>query len=83
METIRLTINGEQISARSGMTVAAAILNAGILHFRDSVNGRPRAPLCGMGLCYECRVMIDGEMHQKSCQILVRNKMSVETNGND
>jgi D-hydroxyproline dehydrogenase subunit gamma len=74
-----LVINGEHRMVPDGTTVAAAILGAGFARFRRSVSGEARAPLCGMGVCLECRVTIDGEPHRKSCQILVRDGMVVET----
>ncbi len=37
--------------------------------FRTSVTGEPRAPLCGMGVCMECRATVDGVPHQRTCQV--------------
>jgi aerobic-type carbon monoxide dehydrogenase small subunit (CoxS/CutS family) len=67
------------IEIDAGTTVAAAIFNAGPQHFRRSVNGGSRGPLCGMGICFECRVTIDGVAHQRSCTIIVRDGMEVVT----
>jgi sarcosine oxidase subunit alpha len=44
-----------------------------------SVSGEPRGPLCGMGICFECRVTIDGRAHQRACQIPCRSGMQVWT----
>ena len=79
MSDILLTVNGAHISVKPGATVAVAILMAGQLVFRRSVSGEPRGPLCGMGICYECRVTINGEPHARSCQILCRPGMQVIT----
>ena len=57
---IALTINALAISVEQGTTVAAAIALAGHASTRRSVTGMPRAPVCGMGVCQECRVTIDG-----------------------
>ena len=78
-ELIRLTVNGTEVSVPAGTTVAAAILLAGETMFRRSVRGDPRGPLCGMGICFECRVTIDGEPHCRSCQTLCRPGMEVRT----
>jgi sarcosine oxidase subunit alpha len=59
--------------------VAAAVLQAGITSFRRSVSGEPRGPLCGMGICFECRVRIEGAAHVRSCQTLCENGMDVRT----
>jgi D-hydroxyproline dehydrogenase subunit gamma len=74
-----LLINSKRISVEPGTTVAAAILNAGETTFRTSVAGLPRGPLCGMGICFECRVTIDGHAHARSCQILCADGMKVVT----
>ena len=77
-EQITVTVNGRQVVVPSGTTVAVAILTAGAL-CRKSVRGEPRGPLCGMGTCFECRVEIDGRLHQRSCQILCASGMQVST----
>lgn len=73
-----LTINGSAVEAPHGSTVAAALLNAGI-PCRFSESGEPRAPVCGMGICFECRAVIDGVPHRRTCQIVCRDGMMVET----
>jgi len=80
-ETVRLTINGKPVSVPVGTTVAAAILRGGEHVFRRSVSGMPRGPLCGMGICFECRVTIDGRSHQPSCQTPCRAGMDIRTDG--
>ena len=62
-----------------GTTVAIAIYLAGETSFRHSVSGEPRAPLCGMGICQECRVRVNGVPHVKSCQVVCDDAMEIET----
>lgn len=76
---ITLTINKGQITVERGTTVAAAILLSGETAFRRSVGGEPRGPLCGMGVCFECRVTINGRPHQRSCTIAAEEGMEVVT----
>jgi aerobic-type carbon monoxide dehydrogenase small subunit (CoxS/CutS family) len=78
-ETIEIFVNGAKVMAPAGATVAAAVALAGVTAFRTSVSGEPRGPLCGMGICFECRVMIDGRQHLRSCQILCKPGMEVRT----
>ena len=78
---ITFTVNGRSIQVAEGTTLAAALLNNGIVAFRNSVTNESRQPLCGMGICFECRVEIDGEPHQRSCLITVREGMNVITGG--
>ncbi len=76
--SIALTVNGAAITVAPGTTVAAAVAMAGAAT-RTSVSGEPRGPLCGMGICFECRVTIDGVPHQRSCQILCQRGFRVAT----
>ena len=80
-ETVTFTIDGTEHEAGAGTTVAAAMLNAGVTAFRTALSGEPRAPLCGMGICFECRVKIDGVGGVRSCLEPVREGMEVETRG--
>lgn len=81
MTDVILEIDGDPYPVRAGISVAAALMNRGIGRFRNSVAGEPRAPLCGMGICHECRVTIDGRWHQRSCLVTVRPGMRIETGG--
>jgi predicted molibdopterin-dependent oxidoreductase YjgC len=76
---VRLEIDGKSVQVPAGTTVAAAMLRSGAEGFRRSVSGEPRGPLCGMGICFECRVTIDGIRHARSCQVVCREGMRVHT----
>jgi D-hydroxyproline dehydrogenase subunit gamma len=78
-EMITLTVNGRPVTLAEGSMVSAAVVRAGVTGFRRSVSGELRAPLCGMGICFECRVTIDGQAHCRSCQIVCENGMEVRT----
>jgi sarcosine oxidase subunit alpha len=80
-DSITLRVNGTAVTVPEGASVAAAILAAGVTVFRRSVTGQPRGPLCGMGICFECRATIDGTRHQRTCQLPVRSGMEVQTDG--
>lgn len=75
---ITLRINNREISVAEGSTVATAIFASKAKSFRRSVSGESRFPLCGMGICFECRVSINGVANQRSCQTLAENGMEVE-----
>jgi predicted molibdopterin-dependent oxidoreductase YjgC len=76
---ITLSINEITVTVDEGTTVAAAILNAGVKRFRKSVTGESRGPVCGMGVCFECRVTVDGVGHQRSCNLIATEGMEVVT----
>jgi predicted molibdopterin-dependent oxidoreductase YjgC len=79
-ETVPLTVDGREVQARDGDTVAAALLAAGIDHCRTTpVSGAPRAPYCMMGVCFDCLVTIDGVGNRQGCLVRVRPGMRVET----
>lgn len=76
-ESISLFINHIPVVVDAGTTVAAALAMAGADITRISVGGMPRAPVCGMGICQECRVTINGRAHQLACQTLCLPAMQV------
>jgi D-hydroxyproline dehydrogenase subunit gamma len=76
---VRLTINGHEVRVPTGTIVAAAVSIAGVHRYRRSVTGEARAPLCGMGICFECRATIDGRPHRLSCQTVCAEGMRVIT----
>lgn len=73
-----LILDGRPLRVVAGTTVAAALAQNGDGTTRTSVSGQRRAPLCGMGICQECRVNIDGQ-RRLACQTLCRDGMQVET----
>ena len=74
-----LHIDGQPVCVKAGSSVAAALRVAGGMGVaRISVTGQPRAPFCGMGVCQECRVRIDGR-RRLACQALCAEGMRVET----
>jgi sarcosine oxidase subunit alpha len=77
-EQVTLTVNGIPVVVPSGATVAVAIVLAGAA-CRKSVLGERRGPLCGMGICFECRAAIDRKPHCRSCQIVCESGMEVST----
>ncbi len=73
-----IILNGRRLRVEEGITVAGALLNADLTGFRRSVGGASRGPLCGMGICYECRVTIDGIPHRRACMTVVTDGMTID-----
>jgi succinate dehydrogenase/fumarate reductase-like Fe-S protein len=73
-----LLLDGHALTVAEGTSVVAALALASDGSTRTSVSGQRRAPLCGMGICQECRVTIDGR-RRLACQTLCRDGMQVET----
>ena len=78
---MKVTINGVAVEVPEGAMVSAAVAIAGVQAVRRSVTGEARGPLCGMGICFECRVTVDGRAHMRSCQLPCRPGMEVRTDG--
>ena len=73
-----ITVNGRKIRVTEDTSVAAAMLMANE-PCRISVKGELRAPFCGMGICMECRAMVNGVAHRRTCQVLCVPEMKVVT----
>jgi aerobic-type carbon monoxide dehydrogenase small subunit (CoxS/CutS family) len=78
-DRVLLTVDGMTVDVPAGAMVSAAVAMAGVSAYRRSVSGEPRGPLCGMGICFECRVTIDGRAHCRSCQVVCQPGMEVRT----
>jgi predicted molibdopterin-dependent oxidoreductase YjgC len=77
---VRFTFDGEELHAVEGQTVAAALLAAGRRVWRyTGRRGEPRGLFCGMGVCFDCLVRIDGRPNLRACQTVVAEGMRVET----
>lgn len=74
---VNLHIDGQPVAVPMGCTVAVALAISGNGVSRMSVRGQARAPLCGMGVCQECRVSVDG-LRQLACQTQCTEGMQVE-----
>lgn len=78
-EKITFVVDGVSVVARSGDTVAAALLAAGFDEFRSMPASRTqRGPYCMMGVCFDCLVTIDGVGNRQSCLVPVTQGMRVE-----
>ncbi|HEY1579228.1 MAG TPA: 2Fe-2S iron-sulfur cluster-binding protein [Terracidiphilus sp.] len=77
-ESFSITVNGRLLRVREGTSVAAAMMMANE-PCRISLRGEPRAPLCGMGICMECRATVNGVQHGRTCQLLCAPAMEVVT----
>ena len=78
-QTVTIHFEGEKLVVRKGLNVAAALLEAGINHFRETpVSGASRAPFCMMGVCFDCLLTIDEMSNQQSCMIEVIEGMQIK-----
>ena len=79
-EKISFTFNGQAFTCESGQSVAAALIAAHNLELRRTrFEGEPRSIFCGIGICFDCVVVIDGVANQRSCLIEAKPGMKVES----
>lgn len=79
---VTIRFQGQAISARPGETIAAALSRTGHLALSHSAAGADhsvsRGMFCGMGVCNECLVSVDGRSGQRACMTTVTEGQSVE-----
>lgn len=75
---VTIHFEGSPVVARSGDSVAAALLAAGHLVMRSTpVSGARRGPFCMMGVCFDCLLEIDGVANRQGCMTAIRPGMQV------
>jgi predicted molibdopterin-dependent oxidoreductase YjgC len=79
---VHLTVGGQPIEAYEGETVAAALTASGQRVFRHTVpGGQPRGIFCGIGVCFDCLVTVDGQPNVRACVTPVCEGMQITTVG--
>ncbi|NUL45861.1 (2Fe-2S)-binding protein [Cellulosimicrobium funkei] len=75
---VDITVNGRPVSATAGTTAGAALMSEGVHSWRRTRHdGRPRGLFCGIGVCFDCLVEIDGHPNQRACLVTVREGMTI------
>ena len=74
---VSLTLDGRETTAYEGETVAALLLAEGHLAMRTTPGREPRGVYCGMGVCFDCLVVVDGVPNTRACVTWVREGMNV------
>lgn len=79
---IEVIINGRQVKAFEGELVSTILLEEGIFVFgRKHNTNHPSGIYCGMGVCYECLVTVNGVANTRACQTFAEDHMTIETAG--
>ncbi|MCW3814318.1 (2Fe-2S)-binding protein [Micromonospora sp. DR5-3] len=74
--THQMTFRGGTVAAEPGQSVAAALVAAGILDWRTTrKGGRPRGLFCGIGVCFDCLITVDGVPDQRACLVTAADGM--------
>lgn len=75
--SLRFDFEGRAVTARPGESVAAALIASGYVSLRTAEDDSPRGVLCGIGVCWECRCIIDGRPNSRACMTEVKHGMTV------
>jgi D-hydroxyproline dehydrogenase subunit gamma len=74
---VEVVIEGRPVTAYLGETVATVLLAEGRLATRRTVGGAPRGVFCGMGVCFDCLVVVDDLPNTRACMTWVRAGMRI------
>ncbi|AXH95127.1 (2Fe-2S)-binding protein [Ornithinimicrobium avium] len=73
-------LDGRPVPFVPGQTVGAALVASGRTSWRTTRHeGRPRGIFCGIGVCFDCLLTVDGVPDQRACQVLAREQLDVST----
>lgn len=75
--TVTVSVDGAPRQAYLGETVAAALIASGESAIRLTRGGAARGLYCGMGVCFECLVVVDGVPNTRACMTWVRDGMEI------
>ncbi|PPF84029.1 proline dehydrogenase [Pseudoclavibacter sp. RFBJ3] len=66
---VRITVDGEAVEGLEGQSIAGVLLGSGRVSWRETaVAGKPRGLFCGIGVCFDCLVTVDGVPDVRACQ---------------
>ena len=80
-QAVTITLDGVAVQAYMGETIAGALLANGQRAWRHTESGQPRGLFCGMGICFDCTVTVDGIAGVRACLTPVADGMLVEAEG--
>lgn len=71
---VTITVDGDQLTGVAGQSIAGVILaNERMSLRRTSVQDKPRGVFCGIGVCFDCLVVVDGIEDVRACQRRARD----------
>ena len=79
-QVIRFSFDGKDFEGAQGQSIAAALIasNQRVLR-RTRFEKSPRSIFCGIGVCFDCVVVVDGVANQRSCLVEIKDGMKVES----
>lgn len=79
-EALRIELDGSPVDGLHGQTIAGVLLGSGVLAWRrTSGSDRPRGVFCGIGVCFDCIVTVNGQRDVRACQRRATDGDRIET----
>lgn len=76
---VTVSFDGRPVRTSAGQSVGSALVTNGITAWRDTrKHARPRGLFCGIGVCFDCLVTVDGAPNQRACLVEVREGMEIK-----
>ena len=66
-DIFEILVDGQAMKAKRGQTLAEVLIQNGLRKFRETLSGAPRGAFCGVGICYECRMTVNGRPNVRTC----------------
>jgi aerobic-type carbon monoxide dehydrogenase small subunit (CoxS/CutS family) len=77
---VRFTFNGEPFKGVEGQSISAALMATGVRELRKTrFDGEPRLIFCGIGICFDCVVVVDGIANQRACLVEINEGAKIES----
>ncbi len=66
---VAISVDGETLTGLAGQSIAGVMLASGRMSWRTTaVRRRPRGVFCGIGVCFDCLVTVNGVRDVRACQ---------------
>ena len=70
---ISFTFNGDNYEGVQGQSIAAALMASGVRELRTTrFHNEPRLIFCGIGVCFDCVVVVNGVANQRACLVEIQ-----------
>ena len=76
---VTIALTGKPVTAYLGVSVATVLLSEEIVAMRTTTLGEPRGVFCGMGVCFDCLVVVDEKPNTRACMTWVKEGMKIRT----